>query len=136
EEERNLFRALHGGGGQLRPPPGSSDSLRPFVWTATPATRLAGLYFHAFNSGDAEQMRAFIDKSLVADPNRSTDVRVEAYRGTFRDHGAIQIVGTENALHNEATIRVRSKRGEFSVIVTVSASDHARAESIKMVAAQ
>ena len=136
QDERNLFKAIHGGGGQLRPPPGSSDSLQPFDWTATPATRLAGLYLHNFNSGDAEQMRAFIDKSLVADPNRSTEQRVETYRTMFSEHGAISIVGTESALHNEARIRVRSKRGEFSVIVTVSPEDHARASSIRMVGAQ
>jgi hypothetical protein len=136
QEEQNRFRALHGGGGQLRPAPGSGDSLKPFDWTATPATRLAGLYLHAFNSGDAEQMRAFIDKSLVADPNRGTEQRVETYRTMFNEHGAISIVGTESALHNEARIRVRSKRGEFSVIVTVNPEDHARASSIRMVGAQ
>lgn len=137
QEEQNRFKALHaGGGGQLRPAPGSGDSLQPFDWTATPATRLAGLYLHAFNSGDADQMRAFIDKSLVADPNRSTEQRVETYRTMFNEHGAISVVGTESALHNEARIRVRSKRGEFSVIVTVSPSDHARAESVRMVGVQ
>ncbi|HEY7567872.1 MAG TPA: histidine phosphatase family protein [Gemmatimonadaceae bacterium] len=136
QAEQNLFKALHGGGGQLRAAPGASASLQPFDWTATPATRLAGLYLHAFNSGDAEQMRAFIDNSLVADPNRSTQQRVETYRTMFGEHGAISIVGTESALHNEARIRVRSKRGEFSVIVTVSPSDHARAESVRLVGAQ
>ena len=136
QEEQNRFRALHAGAGQLRPAPGSGDSLQPFDWTATPATRLAGLYLHAFNSGDAEQMRAFIDKSLVADPNRGTEQRVETYRTMFNEHGAISIVGTESALHNEARIRVRSKRGEFSVIVTVNPEDHARASSIRMVGAQ
>jgi phosphohistidine phosphatase SixA len=125
-----------GAGGQLRPPPGSSETVQPFVWTATPATRLAGLYLHAFNSGDAEQMRRFIEKSLVVDPNRSTEQRVETYRTMYRDHGAIAIVGTERAAHNEATIRVRSNRGEFSVTVTVSPDDHARALSIRMAAGQ
>lgn len=136
KDDRSLFAAIHGGAGRLHPPPGSSDSLQPFDWTATPATRLAGLYLHAFNSGDAEQMRAFIDKSLVPDPNRGTEQRVATYREMFNDHGAISIVGTESALHNEARIRVRSKRGEFSVIVTVSPSDHARAESVRLVGVQ
>jgi len=136
KDDRSLFAAIHGGGGRLHPPPGSSDSLQPFVWTATPATRLAGLYLHTFNTGDAEQMRAFIDKSLVADPNRSTERRVETYRTMFSEHGAISIVGTESALHNEATIRVRSKRGEFSIIVTVSPDDHNKASSIRMVGGQ
>ncbi len=124
-------------GSQLRPPQGSSEVLQPFDWTATPATRLAGMYLHAFSSGDAEQMRAFIDKSLVADPNRSTDQRVEAYRGMFSDHGAMSIVGMQSSSsHTEATIRVRSKRGEFNLIVIVSPSDHARAESIRMAGGQ
>ncbi|HEV8363826.1 MAG TPA: hypothetical protein VGQ52_09920 [Gemmatimonadaceae bacterium] len=136
QDDRSLFTAIHGGAGRLHPSPGSSDSLQPFVWTATPATRLAGLYLHTFNSGDAAQMRAFIEKSLVPDPNRSTDKRVETYRAMFSDHGAIAIVGTESALHNEATIRVRSKRGEFSIIVTVSPDDHNKASSIRMAGGQ
>ena len=132
---RNQFQAFHGGQG-TRPPhpvPGSSANLQPFDWTASPATRLAGMYLHAFNSGEPDQMRAFIDKALVADPTRSTDQRVETYRTTFGDHGPLQIVGTESAQHNEATIRVRSKRGDFNLIVTVNPNDHARAESIRMV---
>ncbi|MEW5915287.1 MAG: histidine phosphatase family protein [Gemmatimonadota bacterium] len=138
EETNQLFRAIHGGGGsgQLQPPPGSSANLQPFVWTATPATRLAGLYMHTFRTGDAEQMRAFIEKSLVTDPNRSTDQRVETYRTMFAQHGALQPLGTERADHNEATIRVKSKLGEFSLVVTVSPDDHAKATSIQMVGAR
>jgi phosphohistidine phosphatase SixA len=136
EETNNLFRAIHGGGGQLQPPPGASANLQPFVWTATPATRVAGLYMHTFNTGDAAQMRAFIEKSLVPDPNRTTDQRVETYRTMFDQHGALQPLGTERAEHNEATIRVKSKMGEFSLVVTVSMDDHAKATSIQMVGAR
>jgi hypothetical protein len=128
------FRAIHGAAGQLRPPPGSPADLQPFDWTATPATRFAGLYLHAFNSGDAEQMRTFVDKYLVVDPNRTTEQRVEAYRSMFSDHGPIEILGTEkSAAHNEATIRVRSKRGEFSIVVIVNPEDHSRASSIRLI---
>ena len=113
-----------------------AGSTQPFDWTATPATQLAGYYLHAFNSGDPQQMRAFIDKSLVADPNRSTDQRVEAYRKLFDEHGPFSIIGTDSVSHHAASVRVRSKRGELSLIVTLSANDRARAESIRLVAGQ
>jgi phosphohistidine phosphatase SixA len=130
---RNQFQRLHNAV-QVSPPPGApaSSDLKPFDWTETPSTRLAGYYLHAFNSGDAGEMRTFIDKYLVVDPNRSTDQRVETYRGMFNDHGSLQIVGTEKADHHEAIIRFRSKRGEMNLIVILSANDHTRAESIRM----
>ncbi|HJU74714.1 MAG TPA: histidine phosphatase family protein [Gemmatimonadaceae bacterium] len=121
------FQAFHRQ--QAASAPGAID------WSATPAASLAGLYLHTFNSGDAEQMRAFVEKSLVADPNRSTDQRVEAYRGLFRDHGPFSIVGGEKMSHDEVSIRVRSKRGELSVVVKISPNDHSRAESIRLVGA-
>jgi phosphohistidine phosphatase SixA len=127
---QDAFRARHGAVGQS--PAGAGGAVTPFDWTATPATQLAGKYLHAFNSGSPEMMREFIEKSLVADPNRSTDQRVETYRGMFSDHGAMSIVGTERSEHNEVSVRVRSKRGEFSLIVTVSHNDHTRAASIRL----
>lgn len=140
-QAQDQFRAIHGAeraarAAPLRPPPGSPDSLQPFVWTATPATRFAGLYLHAFNSGDSQQMRAFVEQYLVADPNRPTEQRVETYRTMFMEHGAIEILGTEKAEHNEAAIRVKSKRGEFSLFVTVNPLDHSRASSIRLIGAQ
>jgi phosphohistidine phosphatase SixA len=134
ESAKQLFVAIHSGGaGQMHPAPGSSSTLQPFVWTATPATRLAGLYMHTFNTGDAAQMRAFIEKSLVPDPNRSLDERVETYKALFEQHGALHPLGTERTEHNEASIRVKSRLGEFSLVVTLNPDDHAQASSIRMV---
>lgn len=123
-----------GGDRPLQPPPAASANVQPFVWTATAATKLAGLYLHAFNTGDDAHMRAFIAKSLTSDPSRPVDVRIATYQALFREHGPISIVGTERATETEATIRVRSQRGEFSLGITVSSDDPARAASIRFLA--
>jgi phosphohistidine phosphatase SixA len=120
----------------LQPPPGSSATVPPFVWTATAATKIAGLYLHAFNTGDDTHMRAFIERYLTSDPDRPVDARVATYREMFREHGPVSIVGTERATAAEATVRVRSKRGEFSVSITVSSGDSTRASSIRLLAGQ
>jgi phosphohistidine phosphatase SixA len=117
---------MHAGG--ITAPTGAA---RPFVWTETPATRVAGLYLHAFNSGDEAQMRQFIESSLVADANRSTEQRVETYRTLLREHGHFAIVGTDSASASEATIRLRSNQGELQLLVTLSPLDSSRASSIR-----
>jgi phosphohistidine phosphatase SixA len=124
-----------GGGGQLTPPDASAG-VTPFVWTATPATKIAGLYLHSFNSGDEAQMRTFIEKSLLVDANRPTEARLETWRSMFKEHGPITIVGTVSASATEATVRAKSRRGEFNVIVTVSPTDAERASSIRIVGQQ
>jgi phosphohistidine phosphatase SixA len=117
---------MHGGG--ITPPTGTA---RPFVWTETPATRVAGLYLHAFNSGDEAQMRQFIESSLVPDANRTTEQRVETYRELLKQHGHFAIVGTDSATASEATIRLRSNQGELQLLVTLSPHDSSRASSIR-----
>ncbi len=123
------------GNGQLTAPDAASG-LTPFVWTATPATKLAGLYLHNFNSGDDAQMRAFIEKSLVPSAERSTESRLDTWRTMFKEHGPTAIVGTVSASATEATIRGKSRRGEFNVIVAVSPTDAERASSIRIVGQQ
>jgi phosphohistidine phosphatase SixA len=117
---------MHGGG-----VPAPTGPARPFVWTETPATRVAGLYLHAFNSGAEAQMRAFIEKSLVADANRTTEQRVETYRELLKQHGHFAVVGTDSATATEAAIRLRSNQGELQLLVTLSAQDSTRASSIR-----
>lgn len=122
------------------PPAGTPAVLpagvTPFEWQATAATRLAGMYLHTFNTGDAEQMRAYTDMYLVVDPNRTTAQRVEAYKSLFQNHGAFSIVGTVSATEQEAVILVKSKQGDIRLMVTVSETDPKRAASIRMASMQ
>jgi hypothetical protein len=54
----------------------------------------------------------------------------------LKDHGPITPIGTESASATEATIRAKSKRGEFNVIVTLSPTDPTRAASVRIVGVQ
>jgi phosphohistidine phosphatase SixA len=129
--------AGHGApGNYLRPPEGASADLKPFVWTQTPATKVAGLYLHTFNTGDHAQMHGFIEKSLVADPARPMEARIATYLQLFGEHGVLNVVGTASASASEAAIRVKSKRGEFDLVVTLSPTDSTRATSIRFVGRQ
>lgn len=96
---------------------------------ATPVGRLASGYLAAFNSGNAETMRAFIESSLVADPERPIAQRVASYRTLFHDHGTITITGIQRESDETLALLARSKRG--NLIVTVTAShDPQRAQSV------
>jgi phosphohistidine phosphatase SixA len=129
--------AGHGApGNYLRPPEGSSTDVKPFVWTQTPATKVAGLYLHTFNTGDHAQMHGFIEKSLVADPARPMEARIATYLQLFGEHGVLSVVGTDNATASEAAIRVKSKKGEFNLVITLSPTDSTRATSIRFVGRQ
>lgn len=119
-------------GTTVAPPAG----MTPFNWQATAATRLAGMYLHSFNTGDAEQMRAYTEMYLVADPGRTTAQRVEAYKTLFQNHGAFSIVGTVSATEKEAVIQLKSKQGDVRLTVTMSETDPKRAASIRMAAMQ
>ena len=119
-----------GGSGVMAPPDGSPATVAPFDFTATPATKLAGLYLHSFNSGDAATMRKFIEASLVPNPDRPTEARMQTWQTLLAQHGTLTIVGTESASATQAVIRVRSKQGEFNLVVEVS-PDPSRAASVR-----
>ena len=76
-------------------------------------------------------MRAFTEWSLGADPTRSLDARVANYRILFAEHGAMSPVGTERATATEAAVRVKSKKGEFTLVLSLSPTDPSRAASIR-----
>lgn len=129
--------AGHGApGNYLRPPSDAPADVKPFVWTATPATKVGGLYMHTFNSGDEKEMRRFIENSLVVDASRPVDARIATYKQLFTEHGLLSVVGTESASASEAAIRVRSRKGEFNLVVTLAPGDSTRASSIRFVGRQ
>jgi phosphohistidine phosphatase SixA len=95
------------------------------------AAELARGYISAFNSGDPARMRAFIESSLVADPNRPLDERVKRYAQMFEDFGTLTIDSSLEETPAEVTVGVRSKRGNIRVSVTMSKAQAGRIESVK-----
>ena len=92
---------------------------------------LARGYISAFNSGDPARMRAFIESSLVADPNRPVDERVKSYAQMFEYFGALTVHTSVEHSPAEVTMEARSKRGSVRVIVTMSKELAGRIESVK-----
>lgn len=99
------------------------------------AAELTRGYISAFNSGDPVRMRAFIESSLVADPNRTLDERVKRYTQMFEDFGTLTVDSTTEESPAEVTMGVRSKRGSIRVIVTMSKAQPGRIESVKFAVA-
>lgn len=100
------------------------------VIPSTPAGKLAAAYLEAFNSGDPERMRAFTNSSLVAVPERPTEVRVQAYVRLFGDHGPMTLTGIESPADDKVILHTRSKVGDLLVTVTASPDQAGRAQSV------
>ncbi len=96
----------------------------------TPAGRLAQAYLRAFNSGDAEQMRAFIETSMVVDASRPTETRLQSFAKLFAENGLITVATIQGSEDNEVVLGARSKRGDFRLTIKASGEQAGRAASI------
>jgi phosphohistidine phosphatase SixA len=96
----------------------------------TPAGRLARRYIDAFNSGDSARARAFIESSLVPNPNRSTETRVESWARSFQNLGPLSVVGVRSSSAAEVVLDIRAQNREYFLTAKVSVDDPARAASI------
>ena len=96
----------------------------------THAGHLAREYIAAFNTGDAEKMRAFLESWMVADPARPTDERLKSYAKLFEDHGPLSVSKVEIAESLEVVLGMRSKRGNFRLTVKSSEAQPMRASSV------
>jgi hypothetical protein len=92
--------------------------------------RLAADYIAAFNSGDAAKMRAFIESSMIASPDRPIEARLQTYAKLFEDYGALTVTGTQSKTDDAIALQVRSKRGDIIVTVTASSQQPDRAQSV------
>jgi phosphohistidine phosphatase SixA len=96
----------------------------------TRAGRLASQYIVAFNSGDAARMRAFIEASLVAAPDRPTETRVQAYIRLFEENGPLVVTSVASSSADKMTLQVRSKQGNVTVSVIAAPEPSDRAQSV------
>lgn len=99
----------------------------------TPAAAAARRYLGAFNSGDAERMRAFLQEFAVPNPARSLDERVQGYRSMYQEIGFLRPLAVEGSSDTQLTLRARSAmQGELQLIFTVEPQAPHRLVSIQI----
>jgi phosphohistidine phosphatase SixA len=118
------------GVGHGAPPPAPKPSGLPAVIPNTTVGTLVRGYVAAFNSGDVNTMRKFVESSLIVNPERSTDERLKSYLKLFEDHGALSLVSVDSASATKVTLGMRSKRGTLSLTLAASDADPMRAASV------
>jgi phosphohistidine phosphatase SixA len=114
-------------------PPAPAAHAVPGTHVAIPDTRagqLARRYLEAFNSGDPARMREFIESSLLPNPDRPTDARLQSYGRTFEDLGRLTVTGVRTSSADEVTLAIRAKGGEFFLTARASPEQPGRAVSI------
>jgi phosphohistidine phosphatase SixA len=116
----------HGASGATNAPanPGSAAIIPD-----TPAGRLLQGYLDAFNSGDAARMRGFIEASLIANPSRSTGVRLDSYVKLFEEHGPLVLTAIQSTQDAEIVVAGRSRKATFRLTLKASTEQSGRIAS-------
>jgi len=96
----------------------------------THAGHMAELYVKAFNSGSRDTMKQFIESSMVTNPDRTTEQRLETYLRLFADHGPLAVHLTTSSGSTEVVLGVQSKQGQVKVTVTTVPEDPMRVKSV------
>jgi CubicO group peptidase (beta-lactamase class C family) len=103
----------------------------------TPAAAAARRWLGAFNSGDAEQMRAFLQQYAVPNPARSVDERVQASRGMYEQIGFLTPLRVDATSDTQLTLAVRSAvQGELQLIFAVEPQPPHRLASVQIEAGE
>lgn len=99
----------------------------------TPAAAAARRYLGAFNSGDPERMRVFLQEFAVPNPARSLDERVQGYRSIYEETGFLRPLGVDASSGTQLTLRARSAlQGELQLIFTVEPQPPHRLVSVQL----
>ena len=96
------------------------------------AGRVAARYLQAFNSGDTTRMRAFIEASLVPDPARPTEARLQTFARTFEDYAPLAVTRVVASAEDELMLAVRTRRGDYVLVTKTSPDQPGRARSIAL----
>lgn len=78
----------------------------------TPAGRVAEHYLRAFNSGDPETMKRFLESEAVSDSTRSVAARVDRYRSIYADNGKLTLTSVDDATPTSITITMSTSHEE------------------------
>ena len=96
----------------------------------THAGHVARDYIAAFNSGNADTMRAFIASSMVADPSRPIEQRLESYAKLFEQHGPLSFDTVYASTATEVVLGMRSKHGKLRLTLRTSDAQPMLATSV------
>lgn len=109
---------------------GSPDNDKPVDLPDTHAGHVAREYIAAFNAGDRDRMKAYIESWMVANPDRTMEERLATYETLFAQHGPLTVVRVESSQALEVVLGMRSKRGNFRLAVKTAESQPMRAQSV------
>lgn len=107
-----------------------SQNLPLSVAEGTAVGRLALRYVKAFNTGNADQMAAFINSSLAPNPNRTIQERLATYAQLFEQYGSLSLVSVATSAPTEVSLEAKSKVGDLRIIIKVPEAQSARASSV------
>jgi phosphohistidine phosphatase SixA len=134
------WRALANPGAAATQPAATHDATTPasgrpsFVagqsFPDTHAGHMAQLYFDAFNSGNRETMKKFIESSMIASPDRPIEQRLDTYMRLFADYGVLAVHLVEKTESTEVVLGVQSKAGQMRVTLTTLPEDPMRVKSV------
>jgi phosphohistidine phosphatase SixA len=94
------------------------------------AGHIASEYIKAFNTGNEQKMRAFLEEWMVPSPNRSMEERLRSYKQLFADHGSLAVTAVHDAMQLEVALGVKSKVGDFRLTVKSSPEQPMRGSSV------
>jgi phosphohistidine phosphatase SixA len=100
--------------------PATPIQIGPLVIPAalqTPERASIAEYLRVFNSGDAARMRQFYDKSVVPNPERTMEQRMEVYARIKGQLGNIAIDSTETPEPNKVAVKVQTSNGGPATII-------------------
>jgi len=101
--------------------------------SALPETRvgrLAARYIEAYNSGDTTRMRAFIETSLVAAPDRPMEVRLKSYSQLFAEHGALTVTGVKLSQPDSVVVEARFANAGVTMTLRAAPAPADRVQSV------
>ena len=122
------------GGQPVTLPLAAADALNkessPATIPDTPAGQLARRYIEAFNSGDPVKAGAFIESSLVPNPDRPTEARLESWARSVQDFGPLTVIGVRSSSPEQVVLDIRAQNRDYVLIAKTSPDDRTRAASI------
>ena len=118
-------------GGVASPAPANAVQQRATTAVGVGLTpeQIARAYIAAFNAG-RPAMRDFIESHLLVNPERPTDARLKTYDELFGSHGPLTLEMVHSADATEAAFEMKSKQGNFQLVVKAADGQPGRAASV------